>query len=86
MNANTKKIAAALSANKSATGGALSTNGTTVYSYAMLIAVKKGDTLYVTTEKRSVTTSKHTNGIAREWPAACVKRVDGAELAKLAAE
>jgi hypothetical protein len=33
-----------------------------------------------------VTTSKHTNGIAREWPAACVKRVDGAELAKLAAE
>lgn len=43
-------------------------NGTEFWSYSMLVGVKTEDTVYITTKKRSPTTSRHCNYLKRMYP------------------
>jgi len=43
-------------------------NGTEFWSYYMLVAIKTDETIYITTEKRSPTTTRHCNYLKKMYP------------------
>ncbi len=81
-----QQVASSFINNKVANTTAFSTNGKTAHSYAMLIACWHNDICYVVNidDSPSKTTSTHINMIVRECPAKMLKRVNIAELARIA--